>query len=81
MAKNYIYCKLSQSQIANVLPEVILPFSSQQSAEDKTPSKSRQLFDPQNKWFLHSSLESQSPSSMSQGSSIVQKSSSIIVGV
>ena len=55
---------------------VLSPFGSQQSIEDKTLSESGQLFDPQNRWPLQSSFESQSPSSTSQGSSIVQKSSS-----
>ena len=55
---------------------VLSPLGSQQSTEDKNPSESGQFFDPQNRWFLHSSLESQSPSSTSQGLSVVQKSSS-----
>ena len=60
---------------------IFSPFGSQQSTEDKTPSESGQLFDPQNRWFLHSSLESQSPLSTPQGSSVVQKSSSPTVAV
>ena len=55
---------------------ILSPFSSQQSTEDKKSSVLGQLLDPQNRWFLHSSLESQSPSFTSQGSSVVQKSSS-----
>ena len=53
----------------------ILLFEQQSSSEPK-PSELGQLFDPQNRWLLHSLLESQSPSCTSQGSSIVQKSSS-----
>ena len=49
------------------------PFDTQQSIEDENPSEPRQLLVPQNRWFLHSSLESQSPSLTSQGSSVVQK--------
>ena len=60
----------------NITSNVLSPFGSQQSTEDKTPSDPGQLFDPQNRWLLHSSLESQSPSSTSQGLSVVQKSSS-----
>ena len=54
------------------------PFGSQQSIEefeDINPRESGQLFDPQNKWLWHSPSESQSPSSTSQGWSVVQKSS------
>ena len=50
------------------------PFGSQQSTEDKKPSELGQLFIPQYRWLLHSSWESQSPSSASQGSSTEQKS-------
>ena len=55
---------------------VLSPFGSQQSTEDKKPSEAGQFFDPQNRWLSHSSLESQSPSFTSQGSSVMQKSSS-----
>ena len=56
------------------------PFGSQQSTEDEKPSEPGQLFDPQMSLvLLHSSLESQSPSLTSQGSSVVQKSSSLLV--
>ena len=56
------------------------PFGSQQSIEDEKPSEPGQLFDPQMSLvLLHSSLESQSPSLTSQGSSVVQKSSSLLV--
>ena len=58
----------------NMIGYILSPFGSQQSAEDKNPSELGQFFDPQNRWFLHSSLESQSPLSTSQGSSVVQKS-------
>ena len=54
------------------------PFGSQQSIEefeDINPRESGQLFDPQNRWLWHSPSESQSPSSTSQGWSVVQKSS------
>ena len=64
---------VDQNIISNVSP-----FGSQQSIEefeDINPRESGQLFDPQNKWLWHSSSESQSPSSTSQGWSVVQKSS------
>ena len=54
---------------------IVLPLGSQQSTSGETPRESGQLFDPQNKWLWHSSSESQSPSSTSQGWSVVQKSS------
>ena len=57
------------------------PFGSQQSTEDEKPSEPGQLFDPQKRWILHSSLESQSPSLTSQGSSVVQKSSAPTVAL
>ena len=60
---------------------VLSPFGSQQSTEDKTLSESGQLFDPQNRLLLHSSSESQSPSFTSQGSSVEQKSSSPTIAV
>ena len=54
---------------------VLLPFDSQQSTDDKNPSESGQLYDPQIRLSIHSSSESQSPSLTLQGSSVVQKSS------
>ena len=44
---------------------MLSPLGSQQSTEVELPYDSGQLFDPQNRWLLHSSIESQSPSSMS----------------
>ena len=61
---------------AKLKHNVLSPFGSQQSIEDKTLSESGQLFDPQNRLLLHSSLESQSPSFTPHGISIVQKSPS-----
>ena len=52
-----------------------LPFGSQQSTSDETLRDTGQLFDPQNRLDLHSQSTSQSPSSTSHGSSLVQKSS------
>ena len=62
----------------NITSNNLPPSGSQQSTEDKNPSEPGQLFDPQNR-LLHSSLESQSPYSISQGSSVVQKYSDPMV--
>ena len=58
----------------SIMNDNLSPFGSQQSTEDKKPSELGQFFIPQYRWLLHSSWESQSPSSASQGSSIEQKS-------
>ena len=58
---------------------MLSPLGSQQSIEVELPNDSGQLFDPQNRWLLHSSKESQSPSSMSHLLRLVQKPSSPIV--
>ena len=76
MKEEYKYDTLMMTKTKQVVVlNFLSPFGTQQSIEEELSSELGQLFDPQNKWFLHSPSKSQSPSLTSQGLSVVQKSS------
>ena len=69
--------KVHWNSLKNVLPDIL----EQQFISDANPLYAGQLFAISQKRFVwHSLLESQSPSSIPQGLSVVQKFSSPTVG-